>query len=190
MDDTVLSAVAGQVDSQARTIDIQLEDGRVYCCSLVDASNRLRLVDPALLNDWEWIGPRVGIHWPTVDEDLSIEYLVAHGHLCDKRVFHAEPEVDRLRDLIRDIHALTDNLRWYERQYGILSETFYQAYLAGEGLDGWLTDDWEEWAEVYAMLLDRQEEYQSLTQTLREPSGSILDIIRRTGRRQPLPSPS
>jgi len=29
-----------------------------------------------------WIGPKAGMHWPAVDEDLSIEYLVAKGELC------------------------------------------------------------------------------------------------------------
>lgn len=190
MDDTVLSAVAVQVNNDDRTIDIQLEDGRVYCCSLADASNRLRLVDPVLLQDWEWIGPRVGIHWPSVDEDLSIEYLISHGHSCDKHVPIEDPDVAHLHEIIRDIHALTDDLQWYEHKYGVLSETFYRAYLNGEDHDGLLTSDWEEWGEVYSLLLDRQEEYHSLAQTLREPSGSLLDIVRRTARRQPLPLPS
>ncbi len=35
-------------------------------------------------------------------------------------------------EVVRDIHALAADLENYERKYGILSETFYKAYLAGE----------------------------------------------------------
>jgi len=74
-------AVAATVNSAARVVEITLEDGKVYRCSLSDASDRLRLVDSSLLTSWEWIGPKAGMHWPAVDEDLSIEYLVANGTL-------------------------------------------------------------------------------------------------------------
>ena len=74
-------AVVATVNSAARVVDITLEDGKVYRCSLSEASERLRLVDSSLLADWKWIGPKAGMHWPTIDEDLSIEYLVANGTL-------------------------------------------------------------------------------------------------------------
>ena len=35
-------------------------------------------------------------------------------------------------EVVRDIHALAADLENYERKYGILSETFYEAYRAGE----------------------------------------------------------
>ena len=35
-------------------------------------------------------------------------------------------------EVVRDIHALEADLENYERKYGILSETFYEAYRAGE----------------------------------------------------------
>lgn len=79
MYDTFLSATAARVDGDKRTVEITLKDGQVYECSLADVSERLRLVQPSLLEDWEWIGPRAGMHWPAVDEDLSIGYLVAKG---------------------------------------------------------------------------------------------------------------
>jgi hypothetical protein len=82
MDIPFLCAVAANVDPKARTVEVTLDDGNVYRCSLADVSDRLRLVDASLLTDWEWIGPRAGMHWPAVDEDLSIEYLVANGVLC------------------------------------------------------------------------------------------------------------
>jgi len=74
-------AVAATVNPAARVVDITLEDGKIYRCSLSEASERLRLVDSSLLADWEWIGPKAGMHWPAVDEDLSIECLVANGTL-------------------------------------------------------------------------------------------------------------
>jgi hypothetical protein len=37
-----------------------------------------------------------------------------------------------LSDVLQDIYALGDEMRAYERKYGVLSETFYEAYLSGE----------------------------------------------------------
>lgn len=79
MGNPFLCAVTAIVDPVARVVDITLADRKVYRCSLSDASERLRLVDSSLLADWEWIGPKAGMHWPAVDEDLSVEYLVANG---------------------------------------------------------------------------------------------------------------
>jgi hypothetical protein len=79
MNQPFLCAVTAIVEPAARVVDITLEDGKVYRCSLSDASERLRLVDSSLLADWEWIGPKAGMHWPAGDEDLSVEYLVANG---------------------------------------------------------------------------------------------------------------
>jgi len=80
-------AVAAAVNPAARDVDITLDDGKIYRCSLSEASERLRLVDSSLLTRWEWIGPNAGMHWPSVDEDLSIEYLVANGVLCNQPSF-------------------------------------------------------------------------------------------------------
>jgi hypothetical protein len=33
---------------------------------------------------------------------------------------------------LQDIYALEDEMRYYERKYGVLSETFYESYMAGE----------------------------------------------------------
>jgi len=37
-----------------------------------------------------------------------------------------------LDDILQDIYALEDEMRTYERKYGVLSETFYQSYVKGE----------------------------------------------------------
>jgi hypothetical protein len=53
-------------------------------------------------------------------------------------------------EVVRDIHALEADLENYERKYGILSETFYQAYQSGEepADDAWMLD-WSDWAGAY-----------------------------------------
>ena len=69
-----------------------------------------------------------------------------------------------LDQIIQDIHALSEQLLVFERKYGVLSETFYDAYLRGEEPedDAWVLD-WSEWAGLYESLLDRQEQYQPLS---------------------------
>jgi hypothetical protein len=89
MNSPFLCAVAASVDSDARVVEITLDNGKMYRCSLGDVSERLRLVDSSLLAEWEWIGPKAGMHWPAVDEDLSVEYLVANGAPCN------EPELGK-----------------------------------------------------------------------------------------------
>jgi hypothetical protein len=49
-------------------------------------------------------------------------------------------------EIVRDIHALEADLENYERKYGILSETFYEAYSMDEepANDTWVLD-WSDW---------------------------------------------
>ncbi len=62
-----------------------------------------------------------------------------------------------------DIHALESDLENYEHKYGILSETFYEAYAAGEepAEDAWMLD-WSDWAGAYEIWLRRREQYRDL----------------------------
>jgi hypothetical protein len=64
-----------------------------------------------------------------------------------------------LEELLADIHALEEDLLAFERKYGIRSETFYTAYVAGEEPedDRWVLD-FGEWASVYRTWLARQAE--------------------------------
>jgi hypothetical protein len=50
-----------------------------------------------------------------------------HG---DAFSYHTERggDVMTLDELLRDIHALEEDLLVFERKYGVLSETFYEAY--------------------------------------------------------------
>jgi len=54
---------------------IELEDGRELGCPL-KAFPRLASAKLADLRQWEWVGGGTGIHWPTLDEDLSVAGLM------------------------------------------------------------------------------------------------------------------
>ncbi len=69
------------------------------------------------------------------------------------------------RELLTDIHALEEDLLAFERKYGLRSETFYAAYIAGEEPedDNWVLD-FGEWASVYRTWLARQADYRNVIQ--------------------------
>jgi hypothetical protein len=69
------------------------------------------------------------------------------------------------RELLADIHALEEDILSFERKYGLRSETFYAAYIAGEEPedDAWVLD-FGEWASVYRTWLARQAGYPSASQ--------------------------
>lgn len=50
---------------------VQLADGRRIATPLVWYP-RLLHASPEQRNQWEFIGDGIGIHWPAVDEDLSV----------------------------------------------------------------------------------------------------------------------
>ncbi len=62
-----------------------------------------------------------------------------------------------LAEVLADIHALEEELLDFERKYGLRSETFYAAYVAGEEPEdeAWVPD-FSEWASVYRTWLERQ----------------------------------
>jgi hypothetical protein len=61
-----------------------------------------------------------------------------------------------LDSILQDIHALEDEMRTYERKYGVLSETFYESYQRGEERpDGAPLRDWMAWASAYEIRLRR-----------------------------------
>jgi hypothetical protein len=86
-----------------------------------------------------------------------------------------------LQEAIQDIHALNAELEVFEKEYGLLSEDFFQLYVAGELRD----EEPEEiraygrWAGFYEAKLHRIEIYKRLLadamQTLREsaPAGGL-----------------
>ena len=70
------SARAVDVKVTHDELTVQLEDGRtllvplVWYPRLLQGSNRERA-------QWRFIGRGIGIHWPSLDEDISVEGLLA-----------------------------------------------------------------------------------------------------------------
>ena len=93
-----------------------------------------------------------------------------------------------LRDIIDDIHALSEDLETYERKYGVLSETFYQLYSQGEEPDdeNWVLD-WSDWAGAYQILLRRQEQYRRAVHALQEERQSLSRILMKAAKHEPIP---
>ena len=87
---------------------------------------------------------------------------------------------------MRDIHALDSDLEGYERKYGVLSETFYEAYSAGvePAEEAWMLD-WSDWAGAYEISLRRRQQYQDLMRDLvaRTP---LSELLRRAASREPI----
>jgi hypothetical protein len=72
-----------------------------------------------------------------------------------------------LSEILQDIHALAAELQSYERKYGVLSETFFEAYMGGEEPedDAWVPD-FAIWAGTYQTWLDRQRAYRAALRQL------------------------
>jgi len=96
-----------------------------------------------------------------------------------------------LDDILQDIYALEDEMRAYERKYGVLSETFYESYVSGEEPpdDAWVRD-WTAWASTYKVWLRRREQYKTAVGSLRARTPSIVAVIERTARHEPVPFPA
>jgi len=93
-----------------------------------------------------------------------------------------------LEDILQDIYALEDEMRTYERKYGVLSETFYEAYINGEepADESWV-QDWTAWASAYQVRLRRREQYQTAIQALRAASQTTVEMIEKTARHESIP---
>jgi len=89
--------------------------------------------------------------------------------------------------MLRDIHALEEDLLVFERKYGVLSDTFYQAYQRGEepANESWVLD-WSEWGATYELVQERRKRYsQAVEQLLTQHSDlSLSQLIERTARRE------
>ncbi len=96
-----------------------------------------------------------------------------------------------LDDILLDIYALEDEMRTYERKYGVLSETFYQSYVRGEEPpdDAWVRD-WTAWASAYRVWLRRREQYQAAIQSLQDEAQSFAQLIAKTARHEPISIPA
>ena len=95
-----------------------------------------------------------------------------------------------LEDILNDIYALEDEMRAYERKYGVLTETFYEAYMQGqEPVDGAWVRDWAAWASAHKLWLRLREQYQ-LTIRSQTTHCTISEIIAQTARHETISVPA
>jgi len=66
---------AQAVEFSVDTLIVQLEDGRTISAPL-EWFPRLRDASDAERRQWRLIGRGIGIHWETLDEDLSVRGLL------------------------------------------------------------------------------------------------------------------
>ena len=76
MSSLTAEAKAQNVSVTADTIAVDLSDGRTISVPLAWFP-RLLHGTPEERNNWRFIGDREGIHWPDLDEDISVENLLA-----------------------------------------------------------------------------------------------------------------
>ena len=74
-----LHPLAQDVKCTEEALVVQLLDGRTISAPLVWFP-RLAKTTKEQLNNWELLGDGDGIHWPEVDEDLSVKGLLAGTH--------------------------------------------------------------------------------------------------------------
>jgi hypothetical protein len=95
-----------------------------------------------------------------------------------------------LDEIFRDIQALEEELSNYERKYSVLSETFYESYMNGEepADDAWVLD-WNDWAGLYEIWLERRQQYTDLIRALQKQT-PLSELIKRAAHRESLSLPS
>ncbi len=95
-----------------------------------------------------------------------------------------------LDEIFRDIQALEEDLGNYERKYGVLTQTFYESYVNGEepANDAWVLD-WSDWAGLYEIWLERQQQYSELIGTLQKQT-PLSELIKRAANRESISLPS
>lgn len=69
------TAAAKNVRVTDRTLVVELRDGRVVSVPLAWYP-RLAEGSPSERRRWELLGPGIGIHWPDLDEDISVDGLL------------------------------------------------------------------------------------------------------------------
>src|SRR5881628_1160473 len=69
------AAAAKHVKVTEHALVVELRDGRSVSVP-IDWYPRLAEGRPSERRRWELIGPGIGIHWPDLDEDISVEGLL------------------------------------------------------------------------------------------------------------------
>ena len=70
------AALAQAVHLTTDTLTVDLTDGRSIAVPLAWYP-RLAHASPAELKNWRFIGRGEGIHWPDLDEDISVDNLLS-----------------------------------------------------------------------------------------------------------------
>lgn len=73
------AALAQAVHVTSDTLTVDLADGRSIAVPLAWFP-RLAHATPSERANWRFIGRGEGIHWPDLDEDISVENLLAGAH--------------------------------------------------------------------------------------------------------------
>ena len=75
METVIVRTGAKNIAVTEDSLVIDLRDGRSISVPL-DWFPRLRHGSPDERSNWRWIGNGDGIHWPDLDEDISVENLI------------------------------------------------------------------------------------------------------------------
>ena len=75
----VLEARCLSVDFSDDFLSVSLEDGRVLDVPL-ECYPRLATANEMQRKEWRTIGGGVGIHWPALDEDISVAELLGGSY--------------------------------------------------------------------------------------------------------------
>jgi uncharacterized protein DUF2442 len=73
-----------KVELDAGELVVHLDDGRSVHVPLTWFP-KLSGASPADLSDWRLVGRGIGIHWPKLDEDLSVRALLAPKRATQRR---------------------------------------------------------------------------------------------------------
>lgn len=73
-----LEPVATHLDIDDMFLRLRLADGRELAVPLAWYP-KLSAATEAQRNNWRWIGGGVGVHWPDLDEDLSVRGMLLGG---------------------------------------------------------------------------------------------------------------
>ena len=74
-----LERLATDVRFDKKNVHVRLKDGREISVPL-EWFPRLRGASPKQRKNWRLVGKGIGIHWPELDEDLSIDGLIGAKH--------------------------------------------------------------------------------------------------------------
>ncbi len=105
-------AAATDVEVREDSLTVELSDGRTITAPLAWFP-RLMQATAKERRQWRLIGGGQGIHWPAVDEDISVEGLLAGRPSAESQTSFAKwlaarREISRAREEVESQQALRD----------------------------------------------------------------------------------